>query len=48
MNRGRWLATVRSKILNAGIRTRVAKETLEDALGRWLSEMGSEFPASKV
>ena len=37
-----------SKILNAGIRIRTADEALEDALGRWLPEIGSEFPASKI
>ena len=48
MNRGSGLATVRGKILNAGIRTRAAEEALEDVVGRWLSGIGSELPASKV
>ena len=37
-----------SKILNAGIRIRAVDEALEDALSRWLPEIGSEFPASKI
>jgi UDP-glucose 4,6-dehydratase len=37
-----------SKILNAGIRIRTADEALEEALGSWIPEIGSEVPASRI
>ena len=37
-----------SKILKAGIRIRTADEALEEALGSWIPEIGSEVPASRI